>query len=101
MCHWTMRYEAKHNYLKKMGQNIGNYINICWTLAMRHQCYYSISGDSLFDEQTEIGPGIAIHKIIILMMPNYAYAGDTVAVRDCPVQLGNTSNCFRYIHLKF
>ena len=52
-----MRYEAKHNYLKKMGQN---FINIAWTLAMRHQylqCYYAISGDSLFESSNEIGPG--------------------------------------------
>lgn len=59
--HWTMRFEAKHNYLKKMGQNVGNYINIAWTLAMRHQylqCYYSISGDDLFDCNAEIGPGL-------------------------------------------
>ena len=58
--HWTMRYEAKHNYLKKMGQNVGNYINISWTLAMRHQylqCYNSISGDKLFETKPEIGPG--------------------------------------------
>ena len=58
--HWTMRYEAKHNYFKKMSQNIGNYINISWTLAMRHQylqCYYALSGDNLFDSDTEIGPG--------------------------------------------
>lgn len=30
---WTMRYEAKHNHLKKLAQNIGNFINIAWTLA--------------------------------------------------------------------
>ena len=41
-----MRYEAKHNYLKKMAQNVGNYISISWTLAMRHQ-YLQCSGDNL------------------------------------------------------
>ena len=51
----------QNNYLKKMGQNIGNYINIAWTLAMRHQylqCYHNICGDSLFDSCTETGPGM-------------------------------------------
>ena len=55
-----MRYEAKHNYFKKLGTNVGNYINISWTLAMRHQylqCYYNIAANSLFDENIEIGPG--------------------------------------------
>ena len=55
-----MRYEAKHNYLKKLRQSLGNFINISWTLAMRHQylqCYYTASG-CLFHEQTEIGPGV-------------------------------------------
>ena len=57
-----MRYEAKHNYFKKLGQSIGNYINISWTLAMRHQylqCYYSTAPDSMFDEKTEVGPGMS------------------------------------------
>jgi hypothetical protein len=35
-----MRYEAKHNHLKKLAQNIGNFINIALTLATRHQ--YSV-----------------------------------------------------------
>lgn len=37
--HWTMRYEAKHKYF---ASNIGNFINISHTLALRHQllqCY--------------------------------------------------------------
>ncbi len=46
--HWTMRYEARHKYFKKLAQNIGNFINLPWTLAMRHQllqCYYRSSRD--------------------------------------------------------
>lgn len=32
-----MRYEAKHSYFKKLISNIGNFINLPYTLAMRHQ----------------------------------------------------------------
>ena len=54
-----MRYEAKHNHLKKLAQNIGNFINIAWTLASRHQywqCYKWQEGD-VMDDEPEIGPG--------------------------------------------
>ena len=37
-----MRFEAKHRYFKQLANNIGNFINIPHTLAMRHQmlqCY--------------------------------------------------------------
>ena len=57
---WTMRYEAKHNHLKKLAQNIGNFINIALTLATRHQywqCYKWQEGD-LMDDEPEVGPGI-------------------------------------------
>lgn len=59
--HWTMRYEAKHNHLKKLAQNIGNFINIAWTLANRHQywqCYKWQEEDFLMSEEPEIGPGM-------------------------------------------
>ena len=58
--HWTMRFEAKHNFFKKMANNIGNFINLPYTLAVRHQylqCYYHLSGDELFEHTQEIGPG--------------------------------------------
>lgn len=34
---WCMRYEAKHSYFKRLSHSIGNFINLPWTLAMRHQ----------------------------------------------------------------
>lgn len=55
-----MRYEAKHNHLKKLAQNIGNFINIARTLESRHQyweCYKWQEGDLLADDP-EIGPGM-------------------------------------------
>ncbi len=42
VCHWTMRFEAKHKHFKQLASIIGNYINLPYTLAMRHQffqCY--------------------------------------------------------------
>ena len=58
--HWTMRYEAKHNYLKKLAQNVGNFINVAWTLASRHQqwqCYKWLDDSTIGQEHPEIGPG--------------------------------------------
>ena len=58
--HWTMRFEAKHNHLKKLAQNIGNFINIPLTLASRHQywqCYKWLDGVALMEDGPEIGPG--------------------------------------------
>ena len=33
---WCMRMEAKHSYFKKISQ-IGNYINVPYSVAVRHQ----------------------------------------------------------------
>ena len=55
--HMTMRYEAKHAYFKTLAQTIGNFINIPFTLAMRHQhlrCYLSTAGQ---DSEIQTGPG--------------------------------------------
>ena len=61
-----MRYEARHHYFKRMAQNIGNYINLSYTLAMRHQylqCYYHQS-QALFESDVEIGPGKTVSVIM-------------------------------------
>lgn len=58
--HWTLRYEAKHKYFKKTAQAVGNFINLPWTLATRHQmlqCYHYASHHSLLEQEIEIGPG--------------------------------------------
>ena len=57
--HWTMRYESKHSYFKRLSNYLGNYINICHTLAMRHEqlsCYNRLD-DSTFSIEIDIGPG--------------------------------------------
>ena len=59
--HWTMRYEAKHNHLKKLAQNVGNFINVAWTLASRHQywqCLQFMDKDCLKQDTTEVGTGM-------------------------------------------
>ncbi|XP_028413349.1 uncharacterized protein LOC114536220 [Dendronephthya gigantea] len=41
---WCMRFEAKHRYFKRLASFIGNYKNVAYTMATRHQgqqCYYS------------------------------------------------------------
>lgn len=34
---WCMRFEAKHSYFKQLSLRVGNYKNLCKTLAERHQ----------------------------------------------------------------
>lgn len=34
---WCMRFEGKHQYFKTVAKAVGNFINIAYTLAMRHQ----------------------------------------------------------------
>ena len=60
--YWTMRYEARHHFFKRLAQNVGNFINLSYTLAVRHQmlqCYYHQSASASFlDNEVEIGPGV-------------------------------------------
>lgn len=45
---WSMRFEAKHLYFKRVSQSIKNNINLPYSLSKRHQqlqCYYNF--DSL------------------------------------------------------
>lgn len=57
-----MRFEARHRYFKRMAQQLGNFINIAFTLAMRHQrlqCHYQLSS-TLSGEEIEVGPGESV-----------------------------------------
>ena len=59
---WTMRFEARHKYFKRLAVQLGNFINIVFSLAMRHQrlqCYHQLS-NTLEGEELEIGPGTMI-----------------------------------------
>ena len=61
---WTMRFEAKHERLKRLAKSLGNFTNIPWTLALRHQLRqcYEISGSKhghpSIEKSLEVGPGI-------------------------------------------
>jgi len=60
---WCMRFEAKHERLKKLAMGIGNFTNVPWTLATRHQLRqcYDIScnkeGNPFIEKPIEVGPG--------------------------------------------
>ncbi|KAJ8049927.1 hypothetical protein HOLleu_02896 [Holothuria leucospilota] len=58
--YWTMRFEAKHNYFKRLGHIVCNFRNILKTLSYRQQmflCYNIFSGKDLGERDTEVGPG--------------------------------------------
>ena len=57
-----MRYEAKHSYFKQLANSMGNFINIPYSLAMRHQlyqCYLHTNAQQLpgWTHNIETGPG--------------------------------------------
>ena len=57
---WTMRFEAKHRFFKRLGHIVCNYRNILKTLCYRQQmylCYNLLSGKELAERDVEVGPG--------------------------------------------
>lgn len=55
-----MRYEAKHSYFKGLAQAMGNFINLPYSLAMRHQflqCYHNTTNTETLGIQFVVGPG--------------------------------------------
>lgn len=64
--HWTMRYEAKHSYFKRLAQTMGNFINLPYSLAMRHQtlqCYWNTNQSEIPGSGLTVGPGSAFMLI--------------------------------------
>ena len=58
-----MRYEAKHKYFKQLANTIGNFINLPYTLAMRHQflqCYLKLGANQ--PQPLETGKGMYIYS---------------------------------------
>lgn len=54
---WCMRFEAKHRYFKTLAAGLGNFKNLPFTLAQRHQnkqCYTMYN----MCKPTECGQGI-------------------------------------------
>ena len=92
-----MRYEAKHSYSKKLAQNVGNFINVPWTLAMRHQlwqCYQWMNSDTLSHDKTEVGL-LTLHGHMdpTNSLP-FNSVGDTVGQLDMPEVLRSSGHEF-------
>ena len=57
---WCMRYEAKHCHFKRMASIIGNFTNLPYTLAKRHQlqmCYSMVNSAIYLNQETSFGKG--------------------------------------------
>ena len=56
-----MRFEAKHNYFKKLVDSINNFKNIAYSLARRHQALQAYllqsSAGNFLRMSLEVGPG--------------------------------------------
>ena len=73
-CHWTMRYEARHKWFRKLSMNLGNFINIPYTLSTRFQqlqCYQQLSTSTC--EDIQMGPGETINNSSTIA--NFAITG--------------------------
>ena len=44
---WCMRYEAKHRYFKQLASILGNFTNVAYSLAVRHQRLQCLKVDPL------------------------------------------------------
>lgn len=59
---WSMRFEAKHGFFKRVSHVTCNFKNICKTQAYRHQmmmCYTLLSGQ-MFNHDFVVGPGCTL-----------------------------------------
>jgi len=68
-----MRYEAKHAYFKSLPHSMGNFINLPYTLAMRHQ-HYLCYGHATSDAercQLNVGPGKSRHVVVCCAAQEY------------------------------
>ena len=57
-----MRFEAKHSYFKQLSHSMQNFVNITYSLAMRHlllQCYLNLDSEEIPGKENslETGPG--------------------------------------------
>ena len=54
-----MRFEAKHQYFKRLTTSMGNFINLPHSLSVRHQCHqsYILSCADSFKDHIDVGPG--------------------------------------------
>ena len=57
---WAMRFEAKHNFFRRLSHVMCNFKNICKTMAYRHQyaqCYRFYKKSNIREGEKEIGKG--------------------------------------------
>lgn len=81
-----MRYEAKNKYFKSLATRLGNFINLPYSLAMRHQqlqCYYNLNKE-VIGHELEVGPGDTVSTDIL---------------RNMGMSLSNTDTPYRYVSL--
>lgn len=64
---WTIRFEAKHSFFKKVVRDVNNFKNILLTLATRHQhmLAYFLDMPSLFKLPVEVGC-VSLVSLVIL-----------------------------------
>ena len=72
---WAMRFEAKHNYFKKLVERINNFKNISYSLARRHQALQAYllqsSAGNFLRMSLEVGPGTArLKKVTFFIFIN-------------------------------
>ena len=69
---WAMRFEAKHNYFKKLSYKINNFKNITYSLAKRHQALQAYllqaSAGNFLKMSLEAGPGLALESLSSLSL---------------------------------
>ena len=57
-----MRFEAKHSYFRQLTRSMNNFINLPYSLALRHQeyqCYLNATTNRLHGsvDDIDVGPG--------------------------------------------
>ena len=60
---WVMRFEAKHNFSRRLSHIVCNFRNIAKTLAYRHQmqlCYNIMTRHTLMERAVEVEPGSSV-----------------------------------------
>lgn len=73
-----MRFEAKHNYFKKLVEKINNFKNITYSLARRHQALQAYlrqaSAGNFLRNSLEVGPGREIIITVFLITIKIIYS---------------------------
>ncbi|KAJ8034185.1 hypothetical protein HOLleu_20916 [Holothuria leucospilota] len=78
--YWTMRFEAKHSFFKRLGHIVCNFKNILKTLSYRQQmylCHNLFTGSSFVQRDTEIGPG---SSVLLASLPNANFLSTTLGI---------------------